>query len=133
MKKLTEEQIEKINGELAWKKQGISPSNNADIDEIAYELDCVEPLVFQKYNTGGATGGGYHENDYLRSYYNYDIPNFDALKMVLNILFPDGIEMEIINHLIQTEHIAGGSDYYGNYDDYEIKYILLEDLYKIKP
>jgi hypothetical protein len=112
MKKLTEEQIAKINGELAWKSQGISPSNNEDIDQIAYELDCFEPLVFQKYNTGGATGGGYHENDELRSYYNYDIPDFDALKMVLDILFPDGVEMERINYLVQTKFISGYADYY---------------------
>ncbi len=35
-----------------------------------------------------------------------------------------------INEIVQTTTKNGGGDYYGNYYDYTVKYIILKDLYQ---
>jgi hypothetical protein len=121
---LTEDDIKKINT--------MCPEDHG----IFREASCVpvhikEPVIYKRWNSGGMTGGSYHEDSYLHPYHGDSEPPFVALKialdaMGLNTLLSHKIEE---SGLVQEVSDTDDTDYYGNVDDYEIRYIPLSDLY----
>lgn len=91
-------------------------------------------VVYLSWCTGGMKGGGYHEDSYLRPYTTGTTePDFFALTLVLKKLKPElsFIEYkEIEATLIHDADYDGYEDYYGNRDDYSVRYVVVEDLIK---
>jgi hypothetical protein len=90
-----------------------------------------EPVIYQRWETGGMTGGSYHENSYLRPYKNENgKPPFKVLDLVLNELKPNltYLQYKRVEELIKIVDESDRQDYYGNTTDYEISFILLSEL-----
>lgn len=121
--RLTEEQIKEINAK--------QPDWDMGIYNEPYKIPTnVKGLVlYQRYISGGMTGGNCWDE---RSYrFDNDEPEFTILNDVLAVIKPDITfkEREKLSYLIQDDGYTD-IDYYGNYDDYEIRYLVLEELYK---
>jgi hypothetical protein len=123
--KLTEEQIIEINRKQETSEQGIYNQ--------PYKIpNNVKGLVlYQRYVTGGYSGGNCW-GDESRRFTNDEIPEFTILEDVLEVLKPD-IKLseyrEIKKHIKTTGYSA--DQYYGNSDNYEIKYLELDELYNL--
>lgn len=92
-----------------------------------------EHVIYQRFLTGGMTGGSYHENSFLHSFTNDESkPPFRVLDLVLKELKPEltYLQYKDVERLIRTSDYSDREDYYGNCSDYDITYIVLSDLYK---
>jgi len=122
MRKLTQEEIEEINKSVPY-GQGI----------FTEPLGCdgiKELVIYMNWESSGLKGGSCWGDKPHR--YTNETPNFDALDMALSKINPaitylqyKGIDKKIRS----TEKESWG--YYGNYDNIGIKYIKLNDLYKL--
>lgn len=123
--KLNEEQISEINAAC--------PSNQGVFFQpYGIPVHIKELVVYCRYETGGVTGGSYHENSCNRSYVS-DKPadRMKVLDLVLGYLKPriSFLEYRQLESLVhnneETEY-----EYYGNSTDWMIEYIKLSDLYE---
>lgn len=128
MRHLTLEEIQEINasGEFDSWYQGIYkeatgvPDNMKDI------------AVYMRWNTGGVSGGSCWDSSDPQPYDGEGEPDFKVLDVVLAKLAPNITHLhykEIERAVISTE--TTDYHYYGNYDDYEIKFISLPVLYNL--
>ena len=122
--KLTEEQINKINNKC--------PSNQGIFIE-PYGCDGIKELVvYMRWSAGGAQGGNCWNDDEAEDFYGEDRPKFKVLDMTLEILAPNITYLQYIK--IEESSIStrkSDIEYYGNYEDFEIEYIKLNDLIKL--
>ena len=128
MTHLTEEDIKLINGSGEFDSwyQGIYKEANGvpnDMKDIA---------IYMRWNTGGVSGGSCWESSDPQPYDGEDEPDFKVLDMVLAKLAPSITYLhykEVEKLIISTE--TSDYHYYGNYDEYEIKFLPLPVLYKL--
>lgn len=122
--RLTEEQIKEINAK--------QPDWDMGIYNEPYKIPTnVKGLVlYQRYISGGMTGGScWDERTY---YFENEVPEFSILYDVLSVISPElslkdyEKTLDLIRENDYTE-----IDYYGNYDNYEIRYVILEELYNL--
>lgn len=121
---MTQETIDKINKECP-EDQGIFT------EPYGIDTNVKEPVVYMRWCVGGMKGGGYHEDSYRRPFDGDGRPLFFALQRVLLELGVDPI-MEnsgIVQRLTrEANQYNCNEDYYGNYEDYEVAYIVLSEL-----
>jgi fido (protein-threonine AMPylation protein) len=122
---LTSEQISEINSKCP-EEQGIFS------EPFGIPSSIKEPVVYVRWEIGGMCGGGYHENSYRHPYQTYSTrPSLVVIDLIIKEL---GLELtysqfQEIEKLVQdNESVSDDSDYYGNYSDWNINYILLSDL-----
>lgn len=91
-----------------------------------------EPVIYMRWRTGGMHGGSYHSDSCLRKFEGDGKPNFYALDKALSVIYPNitYLQHKEIEHLIKETEDNDYPDYYGNYSEYDVEYIVLEDLYK---
>jgi hypothetical protein len=121
---MEQEIIEKINNTCP-EDQGIF------VQPSGIPTTIKGPVVYMRYPTGGMTGGGYHENDYKHPFTIDERPSFKVLDLVLQELKPGitYLQYKQVEELVYNENgETDNEDYYGNYTDYEINYVILEDL-----
>lgn len=124
MKRLTEEDIQKINNAVDYWNQGIfKEPSNIDVNEKGL-------VIYQRYNIGGASGGNCWNDDEPTQYEGEDRPNWDTLDLALKEICPEVtyLQYKDIEKLVKSNDYTD-YQYYGNYDDYEIYWLSLEDLY----
>lgn len=116
--------IEKINLE-APENQGIF------IEPSGVPVSIKEPVVYMRWETGGMTGGSYHEDSCLRPYATDSKPPFKVLDLVLKELKPNisYLDYKRVEELITDGYSDTESDdYYGNSTDYDVQFIILSKL-----
>ena len=122
MEKLTQEQIRNINNKCPY-NQGVffQPSG--------IPTDIKEHVIYSRYGTGGARGGSCWGT--RAEYYTEDVPkdHFKVLDIVLEELFPNisYLQYKKIDSLIKNNDETD-REYYGNYTEWNIEYIILSDL-----
>jgi len=126
MRRLTEEQITNINS-------SIIDSWNQGVFVEPYGISTAEklPVIYQRYKTGGVTGGSCWERN-MRNYKNDEPrPNWEALDKVLTELCPNitYLQYKAIEQLVINAN-ESDEDYYGNREEYDIWYLPLETLYE---
>jgi len=121
--------IEKVNKECP-EEQGIFS------EPYGIPVYIKEPVIYTRYNTSGRSGRSYHENSHSR-YFEYDEPSekekWQVLDIVLRELRPKIAKEEYDNILLLVRDNTGtdDEDYYGNYVEFKIEYIVLSDLLKL--
>ena len=121
---LTKEQIEKINRDCPNSDMGVYLEPTG----IPYEIK--DYVIYMRWITGGVTGGSCWGGE-LRHYEGDPEPDFVALELVLNELKPNLTFLQyrkIERELIHTNEEGDRTDYYGNRDDYMVKYVILPEL-----
>lgn len=130
MQRLTQKEIEEINKQYNLysgdSEQGIY------VQPYGIPIHIKEPVIYCRYETGGYTGGSYHEDSYARPYEKE--PPKDKMKIleiVLEKIKPNisFLQYKQIDRLIHTNSETE-YEYYGNSTNWEIEYIILSDLYK---
>lgn len=132
MMELTEEQIKKINEACPYSYD--SDAQGVFVEPSGIPVTIKTHVIYVRWITGGMKGGSYHEDSYLRPYKTgSQRPYFEALELVLKELMPEitNAQRDKIESLIHTANDDNGADYYGNYDEYDVEYIILEDLIKL--
>ena len=81
---------------------------------------------------GYMSGSCWDDEDTVNEYTEQEKPQFNALELVLAKVKPDisHLQYNAVLNLIQE---ASETDYgyYGDYSDYEVNYIILDDLYNL--
>lgn len=99
------------------------------IEPFGIKLSVKEHVLYGRYNTGGMTGGGWQDDAKLVSYTNgYPDGRFpEVIELTAKRLLPDITEEEItqLYGLVTNNDYTDDSDYYGNTDDYEVRYVIL--------
>ncbi len=123
---LSQEQIERINTNCP-EDQGVFREPNG------VPVELKEPLVYARWKKGGMTGGGYHEHSYRHRYDGDSEPALSCLNLVLYELgfSEETADMPEIQSLIRYEDYDDDADYYMNYDEYGVKYIVLSELLNV--
>ncbi len=126
---LTQDDINEINnsGEFDSWYQGIYK------EAYGVPNDMKEHAVYMRWNTGGASGGasgGSCWGDEAEHYDGDDEPDFVVLTKVLEKVCPtlSFSHYKKIENLI-TSNYETDYEYYGNYTDYQIKFIPLSEIY----
>jgi hypothetical protein len=129
MRKLTKEEIEKINSDKSYDnwKQGIFKQ------PYGIPVKIKESVIYSRYETGGVSGGSCWGSSDPQPWYSSQTPkdHLKVLDLVLKILKPDItlLEYRMITGLFynntETEY-----EYYGNSTDWYIEYLPLSDLYE---
>lgn len=125
---LTKEQIEKINSlsPMEWQE------NEQGIFTEPYGIpnNIKEPVIYMRWETGGISGGSYHEYSNPQPYTSdKGKPKFECLDLVLKELMPNisFLQFREIEKLIQSSQETEW-EYYGNCTDFEIEFIVLSEL-----
>lgn len=121
---LTEEQIKQINYDCP-DDQGIFREANGVPHHIK------EPVIYLRWNTGGSSGGSCWGG--RPSHYSGDPePAWESLDRALEILSP-GITYLQYKQIERLVHTNEETDYgyYGNCDEYTVKYIILSELIEL--
>lgn len=125
MGRLTEDDIKEINRIDGW-YQGIFKEPNW------IPTNIKDYVVYQRYETGGYSGGACWEGCVAEPYEVSEVPNFDVLDAVLKKIAPDVSYLQykrvekFITNSSETEY-----EYYGNSTDWAVRFIVLEDLYEL--
>lgn len=125
MKKLTKEDIDKINKNHDSWNQGIYKEPFG----VDHEKDYV---IYQRHETGGVSGGSCWDESNPQPYENWkDREKWIALEMALKIINPSLTYSQFteIENLV-TSSTETEWEYYGNCQHYDIWYLSLEKLYK---
>lgn len=125
---ITKKQIDEINGKLhdGW---------NEGIFTEPWGIDCKEKrqVIYQRVKTGGASGGscwGTYPEPYTNSEASEKLANWEALDEVLNLFAPNISYLQyrrVMSNLVKSNEKTQ-YEYYGNYDDYYIRWIVVDDL-----
>lgn len=121
---LTEEQIQQINKECTY-NQGIFK------EPYGIPVHIKEHVLYNRYETGGVSGGSCWDSSNPQRYTNNDKQEFEVIDKVLKILRPNitYLEFKMLSGLIHTNEETEW-EYYGNSTDYKIEYIILSELEK---
>jgi len=122
---LTPDQIKQINDKQESSEMGIYLQ--------PYKIpNIIKGLVlYQRYLIGECSGGNCWD-DTEPTYQSVDeVPEFTILDDVLEIICPNinFLQYNKLKRLICSEEY-NDYQYYGNYDNYKIRYIVLDDLYR---
>lgn len=94
-------------------------------------VSIKEPVIYSSYVNGGMSGGGYWDNAKLEPFIS-DKPkdHMLVLDLVLEEICPtmSFLHYKRISKFVRETSKRAGQDYYGNYDDYVIEYIILSQL-----
>ena len=97
-----------------------------------YDENFELSFIWLVHETGGVRGGSCWDSSDPQEYINNEkMPEFVAFDEVLNIVYPDISHLQykaICSQFVKEIDYRDG-EYYGNYTDYEIKYVSLCDLY----
>lgn len=128
---LTKEIIDTINAKL-YKDLG-------DSEQGIYLQPYMIPnnvkglVLYQRYETGGVSGGSCWDSSNPQPYYNRDsMPPFKVLDETLRVIAPTltYLQYKEIEELIvsseETEY-----EYYGNCTEYQIKYVEVDSLMRM--
>ena len=121
---MEQEIIDKINA-LCPEDQGVF------VQPSGIPTTIKGPVVYMRYPTGGMTGGGYHEHSYRHPFTIHERPGFKALEIVLRELKPSisYLQFKEVAALVRFENgYTDNEDYYGNYTDFDIEYVILDEL-----
>lgn len=128
--KLTSEQIEKINKECpnfyGENEQGIFNEPNGIPD------DMKGLVVYQRYETGGVSGGSCWDDSNPEAYSVSEVPEFKVLDLVLRELSPNISYLDykkIESEIKSNENYE--YEYYGNCTDFIIKFIPLDKVIEL--
>lgn len=95
-------------------------------------IDIKKPVVYMRWTRGRWCGAGYHEDSCLRyeSFHDRKPNKFTILDLICEKLsyIPTYSFFKEVEALFKNEWTDGDRDYYGNGDEYEIDYLILEDL-----
>ena len=97
-----------------------------------YDENFESNFIWMVHETGGVRGGSCWDSSDPHEYINNEeMPEFVAFDEVLNIVYPDisHLQYNVIWSEFVKEIDYRDCEYYGNYTDYEIKYVSLCDLY----
>ena len=97
-----------------------------------YDENFELSFIWLVHETGGVRGGSCWDSSDPQEYINNEeMPEFVAFDEVLNIVYPDisHLQYNVIWSEFVKEIDYRDCEYYGNYTDYEIKYVSLCDLY----
>ncbi len=125
---LTQQQIEEINAEYPDGEQGIF------VQPYGIPVSVKEPVIYERWETGGMKGGGYDEDDYLRPYTTGNTPTYNIFDRVIRILRPnitDEAYYMIKGFMLDGDNYDGSDDYYGNCEYWSTQYLPLSELYKL--
>lgn len=124
---MIQEDIEKINSEL--EQEGIEDQG---IFREPYGIDheVKVPIIYMRWVKGGMTGGSYDIDSYRHSFEGDVRPTFTVLEKVLqhygkDISLVDSPEIEKITH---ESEFDDNMDYYMNYDEFAVEWIILSEL-----
>lgn len=125
MNKLTEEDIQEINGLVAdsW--------NEGIYTEPTYiPTNIKEPVIYTRWIKSGYKGGNCYDGK--TKYFENEKPRFTVLDLALKKIKPEisYLQYKDIDGLIRTNQETE-EHYYGNSDDYMVEYIILSELYKL--
>jgi len=117
--------IEEVNKEC--------PENQGIFSEpYCIPVDIKEPVLYTRYETGGVTGGSYHEYSCNRDYSKDEPSNkWEVLDIAIRKLKPDNSFLySDYKKILELVHDNTDTDieYYGNYTHWRVEYILLSDL-----
>lgn len=130
------------NRELELFKKYCKENNlSSDEDYINNRRDnCFKDTVYSYYQSGGASGGGYSEESYPLKFEKERPSNYDPMGFLITIftdfnpnityLQAEKIKGEL-RRVFDCETIEERHDYYGNYDEYYVDYIKIDDLYSV--
>jgi hypothetical protein len=126
--KLTEDDIKEINNSEGFDSwyQGIFKEPNGVPDTMK------DTCIYMRWNTGGVSGGSCWDSSNPQPYEGEDEPDFIVLEKALQKIVPTLSFLhfkEIERAIVSTEDSE--YNYYGNHDDYEIKYLPLPVLYTL--
>jgi len=128
---LTSEEIKEINSVAPndWyrNEQGIFIQPNG------IPVSIKTPVVYMRWRTGGISGGSCWDSSNPQRYTEDEgEPEFKILDLVLEKLMPNisYLQYKKISDLIHTNDETEW-EYYGNCTDFEIKYIVLDELIKL--
>ena len=127
--RLTEQEIKDLNKKAKYNEGIFIQPNHIPVD--------VKGLViYKRVHVGGYTGGNCW-NDTEPYYVHYDetdedIDSFDILFTVLEKIVPNItlLNFKKVEKLIHSD-VETEREYYGNTNDYRVKYVILEELYKL--
>lgn len=127
---LTKEQIEKLNTKIynkcGYGEQGVY-SEPFGIPDKEKRL-----VIYMRYETGGVSGGSCWDDSDPQPYSNSDDnKDFIALDVFLTQICPNitFLQFREIERLIHSNYKTKW-EYYGNQTNYEIKYIVIEEIFK---
>lgn len=124
--RLSEQDIKEINGSISdsW-NQGVFTQPSWIPNDIK------EPVIYMRYVESGYSGGNCW-GDEAEYFDGEKEPKFEALDAVLLKIAPKitYLMYRKIDDLIQSsDHIEW--EYYGNRNDYAVRFIVLSDLYEL--
>ena len=92
-----------------------------------------EPGVWIKWSTGGQGGASCWDEGPAQYYATEGSPQpeFEELDKILEVVCPNigFLQYKRICREVVKDQRYSDSDYYGNYDNYAIKYVMMKDLY----
>lgn len=117
----TEEEIQEINNKVPY-EQGIFK------EPYGIDTRIKEPVVYMRWVSGGMTGGSCWDGR-PRPIETEGEPNFDVLDVILKKVVPQisYLQYKEVEKLIR-ESDYNDYHYYGNYDEYSVKFIVLSEL-----
>jgi len=128
---MTKEQIEKINklSPMKWQEneQGIFTEPWGIPDNIKV------PVIYMRWETGGVSGGSCWDDSDPQPYTSdNEKPKFECLDLVIKELMPNISFMQFreVEKLIKSTEETDW-EYYGNCTNFDIEYIILEDLERL--
>jgi hypothetical protein len=124
MKRLTEEQIKKINQKHC--DQGIFKEPNHIPNHIK------DHVVYMRWESGGYSGGNCWDDSDPQPYTRSQ-PKFEVLYDTLKAISPNVTVLQLrdIEEAIEQTDAGSYNEYYGNSTEYEACYVPLETIYKI--
>lgn len=121
---MTEELINKINST-------VSDSWNHGIFREAYGVPTSELVLYKRWESGGMSGGSCWGDSPI-PYSGEQEPEFEALDLYLNEVCPNikFMQYKKLVRDLQQDSDYTNPQYYGNYDDYQVRYIIVSELEK---
>lgn len=124
--RLSEQDIQEINSKVDTWNEGI-------FREPAWiPSEIKELVIYQRFETGGVTGGSCWDDSSPRGYSVEERPPFKVLDEVLMKICPD-LSYSKFKEIEALINVLGETDweYYGNCTNYEVRYVVLSELYKL--
>lgn len=128
---LTAEQIKKINSlapnEWQTNEQGVYTQ------PYGIPVHIKTPVIYMRWETGGVSGGSCWDSSNPQPYTcSGGKPKFEVLDLVLKEICPNitFLQFREIENLIKQDSKTD-YEYYGNCTEFDIEYIVLEDLFRL--
>ena len=123
---LTQEIIDKINSKSDSYEQGIYK------EPYGIPVHIKDYVLYNRYSTGGYSGGNCWNDDRPTYYRNDDDNEFKILDIFLEEFCPNisYLQYRKVKELIHTNN-EREYEYYGNSTDWEIQYIIISELFDL--